>query len=142
MSDICDVIGILNSRNVKSRLDIYDVRQIDIIDSLGRNQQATFVTESGLYDVIIRSDSEKAKPFRRWVTTDVLPSIRKHGAYMTPETIEKTLTSPDFIIQLATQLKNEQEKRKQAEAKIEAEFYSAKPSKRLRSLFLFVNWRR
>lgn len=87
----------------------------------GGNQQVTFVTESGLYDVIIRSDSEKAKPFRRWVTTDVLPSIRKHGAYMTPETIEKTLTSPDFIIQLATQLKNEQEKRKQAEAKIEAD---------------------
>ncbi len=121
LSDICDVIGVCNSRNVKARLDVYDVRQIDIIDSLGRNQQATFVTESGLYDVIIRSDSEKAKPFRRWVTTDVLPSIRKHGAYMTPETIEKTLTSPDFIIQLATQLKNEQEKRKQAEAKIEAD---------------------
>lgn len=120
LSDVCNVIGISNSRNVKSRLDIGDVRQMDTLTE-GGNQQVTFVTESGLYDVIIRSDSEKAKPFRRWVTTDVLPSIRKHGAYMTPETIEKTLTSPDFIIQLATQLKNEQEKRKQAEAKIEAD---------------------
>lgn len=120
LSDVCNVIGISNSRNVKSRLDIEDVRQMDTLTE-GGNQQVTFVTESGLYDVIIRSDSEKAKPFRRWVTTDVLPSIRKHGAYMTPETIEKTLTSPDFIIQLATQLKNEQEKRKQAEAKIEAD---------------------
>lgn len=120
LSDVCNVIGISNSRNVKSRLDIEDVRQMDTLTE-GGNQQVTFVTESGLYDVIIRSDSEKAKPFRRWVTTDVLPSIRKHGAYMTPEAIEKTLTSPDFIIQLATQLKNEQEKRKQAEAKIEAD---------------------
>lgn len=120
LSDVCNVIGISNSRNVKSRLDIEDVRQMDTLTE-GGNQQVTFVTESGLYDVIIRSDSEKAKPFRRWVTTDVLPSIRKHGAYMTPETIEKALTSPDFIIQLATQLKNEQEKRKQAEAKIEAD---------------------
>lgn len=120
LSDVCNVIGISNSRNVKSRLDIEDVRQMDTLTE-GGNQQVTFVTESGLYDVIIRSDSEKAKPFRRWVTTDVLPSIRKHGAYITPETIEKTLTSPDFIIQLATQLKNEQEKRKQAEAKIEAD---------------------
>lgn len=120
LSDVCNVIGISNSRNVKSRLDIEDVRQMDTLTE-GGNQQVTFVTESGLYDVIIRSDSEKAKPFRRWVTTDVLPSIRKHGAYMTPETIEKALTSPDFIIQLATQLKNEQEKRKIAEAKIEAD---------------------
>lgn len=120
LSDVCNVIGISNSRNVKSRLDIEDVCQMDTLTE-GGNQQVTFVTESGLYDVIIRSDSEKAKPFRRWVTTDVLPSIRKHGAYMTPETIEKALTSPDFIIQLATQLKNEQEKRKQAEAKIEAD---------------------
>lgn len=120
LSDVCNVIGISNSRNVKSRLDIEDVRQMDTLTE-GGNQQVTFVTESGLYDVIIRSDSEKAKPFRRWVTTDVLPSIRKHGAYMTPETIEKALTSPDFIIQLATQLKNEQEKRKSAEAKIEAD---------------------
>ena len=120
LSDVCNVIGISNSRNVKSRLDTEDVRQMDTLTE-GGNQQVTFVTESGLYDVIIRSDSEKAKPFRRWVTTEVLPSIRKYGAYMTPETIEKTLTSPDFIIKLATQLKDEQKKREQAEAKIEAD---------------------
>ena len=80
LTDVCDVIGIANARNVKSRLDEDDVRRVDSIDSLGRNQQVTFITESGLYDVIIRSDNKNAKPFRRWVTSEVLPSIRKHGA--------------------------------------------------------------
>lgn len=98
LADVCGVIGIANARNVRSRLEEDDVRQMDTIDSLGRNQQVTFITESGLYDVIIRSDSEKAKPFRKWVTSEVLPSIRKHGVYMTNETLEKALTSPDFCI--------------------------------------------
>ncbi len=69
--------------------------------------------------MIIRSDSEKAKPFRKWVTSEVLPSIRKHGAYMTNETLEKALTSPDFLIQLATNLKEEKQKRIEAEQKAE-----------------------
>lgn len=119
LGDVCGVIGIANARNVRSRLEEDDVRQMDTIDSLGRNQQVTFITESGLYDVIIRSDSEKAKPFRKWVTSEVLPSIRKHGAYMTNETLEKALTSPDFLIQLATNLKEEKQKRIEAEQKAE-----------------------
>lgn len=119
LADICCVIGLSNPSVVSNRLDDDLKAKLDL--GLRNGQYATFVTESGLYDVVIRSDSENAKPFRKWVTSEVLPSIRKHGAYMTPETIEKTLTSPDFIIQLATQLKNEQEKRKQAEAKIEAD---------------------
>lgn len=119
LADVCSVIGIANARNVRSRLEEDDVRQMDTIDSLGRNQQVTFITESGLYDVIIRSDSEKAKPFRKWVTSEVLPSIRKHGAYMTNETLEKALTSPDFLIQLATNLKEEKQKRIEAEQKAE-----------------------
>ena len=119
LADVSGVIGIANARNVRSRLEEDDVRQMDTIDSLGRNQQVTFITESGLYDVIIRSDSEKAKPFRKWVTSEVLPSIRKHGAYMTNETLEKALTSPDFLIQLATNLKEEKQKRIEAEQKAE-----------------------
>lgn len=118
LADVCTVIGINNSRDVKNRLDKDDVGLIDTIDSLGRNQQITFVTESGLYDTIIRSDSERAKPFRKWVTSEVLPSIRKHGAYMTNETLEKALASPDFLIQLATNLKEEKQKRIEAETKI------------------------
>ena len=75
LADVCQAIGIGNSRAVKNRLEEDDVSLIDTIDNLGRTQQVTFVTESGLYDVIIRSDSEQAKPFRKWVTSEVLPSI-------------------------------------------------------------------
>lgn len=118
LADVCSVIGIANARNVKSRLDLEDVCQMDTLTEGGK-QQVTFITESGLYDVIIRSDSEKAKPFRKWVTSEVLPSIRRHGAYMTQETLEKALTSPDFLIQLATNLKEEKQKRIEAEQKAE-----------------------
>lgn len=119
LTDVCNVIGIANARNVKSRLDEDDVRRVDSIDSLGRNQQVTFITESGLYDVIIRSDNKNAKPFRRWVTSEVLPSIRKHGVYMTENTLEKALLSPDYLIQLATKIKEEQQMRILAEEKIQ-----------------------
>lgn len=81
LADVCQVINITNARNVKTRLDPEDVHQMDTLTE-GGNQQVTFVTESGLYDVIIRSDSEKSKPFRKWVTSEVLPSIRKTGGYM------------------------------------------------------------
>ena len=81
MADICHAIGIKDISRCASRLDD-DMRQTHpIIDRLGRTQQATFVTEGGLYDVIIRSDSESAKPFRRWVSSEVLPAIRKTGQY-------------------------------------------------------------
>lgn len=82
LADVCRAIGIKDVPRCASRLED-DMRQTHpIIDSLGRTQQATFVTESGLYDVIIRSDSEAAKPFRKWVTSEVLPSIRKTGGYI------------------------------------------------------------
>lgn len=105
---------------VKARLEDDLCQTEAILDSLGRTQNATFVNESGLYEVIIRSDSPKAKPFRKWVCSEVLPSIRKHGAYMTSETIEDILKNPDLIIGMATELKTEQEARKklQAEAKV------------------------
>ena len=74
--------------------------------------KTNFVNESGLYSLVLGSRKPEAKKFKRWVTHEVLPSIRKHGAYMTEDTLEKALTDPDFLIQLATQLKEEQEKRK------------------------------
>ena len=118
LADVCKAIGIANPRNVKDRLEADDVHQMDTIDNLGRTQQVNYVTESGLYDVIIRSDSENAKPFRKWVTSEVLPSIRKHGAYLTESTLEKALLSPDYLIQLATQIKDERQKRIEAEQKV------------------------
>lgn len=93
LADLCKAIGVTNHRNVVKRLNIYDVHRVDTIDSMGRKQQVVFVTEPGMYDVILRSDSDKAKTFRRWVCSDVLPSIRKNGGYVvaraeeTPEEI-------------------------------------------------------
>lgn len=119
LSDLCKILG-LQPGATKNRLDEKGVSLINTLTN-GGMQQIVYVNEKNLYKAIMRSDKPNAEPFQDWICGEVLPSIRKHGAYMTPETIEKTLTSPDFIIQLATQLKNEQEKRKQAEAKIEAD---------------------
>lgn len=76
------------------------------------NRGEKFLTESGVYKLIFKSKKKEAEKFQDWVTDDVLPSIRKHGAYMTENTLEKALTSPDFLIQLAINLKEEQEKRR------------------------------
>lgn len=78
-------------------------------------QTVTVISEPGLYQLSGESKLPSAEPFQDWVYEEVLPTIRKHGAYMTNEVIEKTLTSPDFIIQLATKLKDEQEARLELE---------------------------
>lgn len=115
LADVCSALGITNHRNVRARLDDDDVRQMDATDNLGRKQQTTFVTESGMYDVVLRSDAPTAKPFRKWVTSEVLPTIRKHGGYLTPQKVEEALLDPDVLIQLATNLKEERAKRIEAE---------------------------
>ena len=94
-----------------------DVRDKDIRKL--NNAGEKFLTESGVYKLVFKSRKPSAERFSDWVTDEVLPSIRKHGAYMTQETLEKALTSPDFLIRLATKLKEEQEARKQAEFKLE-----------------------
>ena len=97
------------------RLDNGVTSNHPIPDKLGRMQQANFVNEDGLYDVILDSRKPEAKAFRKWVTSEVLPSIRKHGAYMSDKVIERTLTDPDYLIQLATTLKDERRARFEAE---------------------------
>ena len=118
LADVCKVLELSSPHKVADRLEA-DEKGRNLIPTLGGMQEMTTVNESGLYAVILRSDKPQAKPFRRWVTSEVLPSIRKHGAYMTDQTLEQALTSPDFLIQLATQLKEEKELRKQLEAKVE-----------------------
>lgn len=76
----------------------------------GGSQHMKFINEGNLYRLITRSKLPAAEKFEGWVFDEILPTIRKHGAYMTPETIEKTLSNPDFIISLATKLKEEQQK--------------------------------
>lgn len=119
LADVCKVLELTTPSRVAERLEKDEVSQTHTIDRMGRTQKSTIINESGLYAVILRSDKPQAKPFRKWVTNEVLPSIRKHGAYMTDQTLEQALTSPDFLIQLATQLKEEKEQRKQLEVKVE-----------------------
>lgn len=106
LKDVCDVLELSNPTVVANRLEDDERAKFN----LGRQGEAIVITESGLYAVILRSDKPNAKEFRKWVTSEVLPAIRKHGAYATPETIEQMISNPDFAIQLLTQLKNEKEK--------------------------------
>lgn len=118
LKDVCGILGISKYRDTASRLD-EDERGSVRVDTPGGEQEMTVVNESGLYNVILRSDKPEAKPFRKWVTSEVLPSIRKHGAYMTPQKIEEVLLNPDTVIQLATNLKTEREKRMELERQAE-----------------------
>lgn len=115
LKDVCDALGIGNHRMAADRLDA-DEKGVSQIDTLGGAQGMTVINESGLYNVILRSDKPGAKPFRKWVTSEVLPSIRKHGAYMTPETLEAAILSPDYLLKVVTALKDETDKRKALEA--------------------------
>ena len=110
LKDVCGVLGISNHKMTAQRLDADEVILTDLTDSMGRQQETTVINESGLYNVILRSDKPEAKPFRKWVTAEVLPTIRKHGAYMTPETLQAAILNPDTMIQLCQQLKAEQDK--------------------------------
>ena len=120
LADICRELELSTPARVAERLEKDEVSQTHTIDRMGREQKTTIINESGLYTVILRSDKPQAKPFRKWVTSEVLPSIRKHGAYMTPETIKKVMLTPDFIISLAGELKNEQEKNKKLTLELES----------------------
>lgn len=117
LTDVCRELDLANPTMVAKKLDNDERTKFD----LGRQGETTIVNESGLYTVILRSDKPQAKPFRKWVTSVVLPSIRKHGAYMTDQALEKALTNPDFLIQLATQLKTEQEQRRRLETTVAAQ---------------------
>lgn len=97
---------------------IKNVDENECITTRHNMTTATFLTEDGLYEVLMQSRKPIAKAFKKEVKV-ILKSIRKHGAYMTEQTLEQALTSPDFLIQLATQLKTEQEARREAEALIE-----------------------
>lgn len=76
----------------------------------GGKQNMIIINESGLYSLVLSSKLPTARTFKRWITHDVIPSIRKHGAYMTPETLQAAIMNPDIMIQLCQQLKAEQDK--------------------------------
>lgn len=93
---------------------------MSVLDTPGGKQETTIIDEAGLYSLVMRAKTEKAEAFQEWVTGEVLPAIRKHGGYLTPDKIEQALTDPDTIIKLATTLKEERAARQQAEASLQA----------------------
>lgn len=116
LNDVCRILEIKNPSDAKNRLRKDGVGTTEVIDSMGRTQQANFINESNLYKLVFQSRKPEAERFADWVTSEVLPAIRKHGAYMTDGVIERTLTDPDYLIMLATNLKEEKAKRALAEA--------------------------
>ena len=119
--DVCDILDLANVGQALSSLDPDERGSITIDDGTPGNPAKSVVSEAGLYSLILRSRKPQAKPFRRWVTHEVIPSIRKRGGYLTPEAIEKTLTDPDFIIRLATELKAERAARLELAAQAKAD---------------------
>ncbi len=119
--DVADALGYSNtSKAIKDHVDEEDKQFFRGNETLGlksaNNYGAVIINESGLYSLILSSKLPTAKKFKRWVTSEVLPSIRKNGGYLTPEKVEEVLSNPDTIIKLATDLKEERAKRQEAEA--------------------------
>lgn len=108
-ADVCRALELSNPTVSVGRLDDDERAKLN----LGRQGEGTIVSEPGLYTLVLGSRKQEAKSFKRWITHEVIPAIRKHGGYLTPEAIEKAITSPDFLIRLATTLKEEQEKNRE-----------------------------
>lgn len=117
-ADVCEALEIQNPTDAIKKLDEDEKARLN----LGlRGGDTNVVNEPGLYALVLGSRKPEAKAFKRWITHEVIPTIRKHGAYMTPETIEKVLSDPDTIIKLATDLKEERERTAALNAKIKAD---------------------
>lgn len=118
--DVAERLGYSNPR--KAIIDHVDDEDkcdgVTIRDSMGREQNPICINESGLYSLVLGSKLPNAKKFKRWVTHEVLPAIRKHGGYLTAEKVEEALLNPDVLIRLATELKDEREARKALESKV------------------------
>lgn len=119
--DVAQVLGYKNPQEaIRNHVDEEDKGVSEILTPGGK-QSVPIINESGLYSLALSSKLPSAKKVRRWVTSEVLPSIRKHGAYMTPETLEAAILNPDYLIKVATALKQETEKRKALEAKVQTD---------------------
>lgn len=116
--DVADILGYSKPRNaIALHVDEDDALKWGVMDELGRKQETTIINESGLYSLILSSRLPQAKEFKRWVTSEVLPTIRKNGMFATDELLD----NPDFAIATLQRLKEEREAKKLLEAKIEAD---------------------
>lgn len=117
--DVAEVLGYQRADNaIRNHVDDDD-KLTHQFSASGQNRNMIIINESGLYALILGSKLPQAKEFKRWVTSEVLPTIRKHGAYLTDSKIEEVLLSPDTIINLATQLKNERAEKEQLNIELE-----------------------
>lgn len=116
LADVCKALGLTQPSKVKERLNDDGVNTIPAIDSMGRTQNTSYINEPNLYKTIFQSRKPEAEKFSDWVTSEVLPSIRKHGMYAT----EELLNNPDLAIKTFQALKDEREKNKRLEAENKA----------------------
>ena len=117
--DVAEVLGYQRADNaIRNHVDDDD-KLTHQFSASGQKRNMTIINESGLYALILGSKLPQAKEFKRWVTSEVLPTIRKHGAYLTDSKIEEVLLSPDTIINLAMQLKNERAEKEQLKIELE-----------------------
>jgi prophage antirepressor-like protein len=125
LKDVCKVLGLTSTNRVAERLDRDEVSQTHLIDSIGRRQKNTLISESGLYAVILRSDKPNAHAFRKWLTSEVIPQIRKTGAYITDELLAKLATSEqerDEFFNALVKSRKEQQKLVNSHLKTLSEF--------------------
>lgn len=122
-ADVCRALGLEQVSRALDRLDEDERGLLKVThpQSPSKTQEVNGVNESGLYHLVLCSTKPEAKAFKRWVTHEVMPSVRKHGAYITPDKIEEILINPDTIIRLCTDLKEERAKRAALEVKVEAD---------------------
>ncbi len=114
LTDVCRALELTNPAMVKTRLNEKGINSIDTLTK-GGNQKLLYIDEANLYKTIFQSRKESAERFTDWVTSEVLPSIRKHGIYATDNVIDNILNNPDFGIELLTRLKEERTARVEAE---------------------------
>ena len=119
-SDVAKALGYQNpSRDVQRHCKA--IRERCTTDSVGRQQEMLFIPESDLYRLVFGSKLPTAERFTDWVTEEILPTIRKHGAYMTPDMLDRMISSPEFGIKLLSALQEERERRAKLESKVEAD---------------------
>ena len=119
--DVAEALGYSDPQKaLKMHVDEEDKLTRQIVVS-GQNRNVFVINESGIYSLVLSSKLPTAKKFKRWVTSEVLPSIRKHGAYMNDEALKRAISEPDFLIKLATELKEEKEQRRLLEEKIDSD---------------------
>lgn len=122
--DVAYILGYERpAKAILDHVDAEDKDEVPIQDSIGRMQNTPVINESGLYSLILSSKLPKAKEFKRWVTAEILPSIRKHGAYLTTETLEAVMKDPDAWIRVLTELKNQRGEKE----KLQTEVMESKP---------------